>query len=125
MLPEPPVVGLPVHPLGFAWARLRHVRAPAEFLPYPLGPAKGAAHTVLPLAFVDQIVSTATQEIPPRPVQDRCPPAAPGSRTYEPGPLSAEVAGRPLEGHGLPHVFPLAPLCAPPAVAQDHPLGPQ
>src|SRR4051812_43112981 len=124
MLPEQPVVGLPVHPLGLLREGLRHVRAPAELLPYLLGPSQGADRRVLPLALVDKIVAVTAQEVASRPVQDRNPPAAPGPRTYEPRPLPAEVAGRPAEGDGLTHVYPLGCRISPVAVKEQHLLRP-
>jgi hypothetical protein len=105
------------------WAspgRLRHVRVPSEALPDRLCPAKSTVHLVLPLALVDEIVAITAQEVAPRPVQNRNPAAAPGSRTDEPGPLSTEVASRPAQGHGLLHVLPLFAWTASVAVCQDY-----
>src|SRR5215203_3912461 len=95
-----------VHPLGPLREGLRHVRAPSKALPDRLRPAKGTVHLVLPLTLVDQIVAMTAQKVASQPVQDCHPPAASGSRTDEPRPLPSEVARRPVEEHGLPHVFP-------------------
>src|SRR5688572_32777438 len=63
-----------------------------------------------------------TQEVAPRPVEDRYSPAAPASRTDKPRPLSTEVAGSPVKGHAFLYVFPFSAWITPVAVCQDHPL---
>src|SRR5215203_5115319 len=92
VLPPEALVGLPVHPLRLLWERLRYVRTPTEHLPDGLRLVKSPVHSVLPLALVDQIVAMTAQEILPRSVQDRHPPATYSSGTDEPRPLSSEVA---------------------------------
>src|SRR5829696_1997637 len=122
MLPPQPLVGAPVHPLGLLRERLRHVRATSEPFSDGLRLVKCPVHLIVPLALVDQSVAMAAQEVAPRPVQDCHPPAACRSGADEPRTLSTEVAGGPLEGHGLLHAFPLLPRSAPVAVEEQYPL---
>src|SRR5919199_134355 len=124
MLPPEPVIGLPVHPLGFLWELLHHVRAPSESLPYLLRPHESPVHFLVPLALVAEVVAMPAQEVAPRPVQDRNPPTAARSGADEPGPLSSEVARRPTQGYGLPYVFPFSGWTAPVTVEKYHLLWP-
>src|SRR5829696_1012557 len=107
MLPPEPLVRPPVHPLGLLRERLHHVRATTEPLSDLLCPVQSPVHLVVPLALIGEVVAVPAQEIAPRPVQDDHPPAAAGSGADKPGPLSSEVAGRPLQRYRLLHVFPL------------------
>src|SRR5215216_370619 len=120
VLPPEPLVGHPVHTFGLLREWLHHVRAAADALPNRLRPAKGTSHLVLPLALVDKIVAMTAQEVAPRSVKDRNPPAASSSRTDKPWPLSSEVAGRPAQGHGLLHIFPFSAWTASVTVKQGN-----
>ena len=64
----------------------------------------------------------AAQEMLPWPVQNCNPPAAARPGTDKPRPLSAEVAHRPSQGHGLPYLLPFSAWTASVAVSQDNPL---
>src|SRR5215208_2438233 len=108
MLPEHPHVDFQVHPPRLLRERLRHVRAPSEPPSYGLRLVECSVHPVLSLTPIGKVVAVATQEVAPRTVQNRNPPAASRSRTDKPRPLSPEVAGRPAQGHGLPYVFPFS-----------------
>jgi hypothetical protein len=119
-----PLIGLPVHPLGLLRERFHHVRAPSEPPTDVLCPVQSPVHLVVSLALVDQIVAMTAQEILPRSVQDRDPPAASGSRTDEPGPLPTEVARRPGKGHWLPYVLPFSTRTVAVPVKKYHPLWP-
>ncbi len=77
-------------------------------------------HPVVPLALVDEIVAVAAQEVAPRSVQDRNPPAAVRSGADEPGPLSSEVARSPGEWHRLLNVFPFTAQASPVAVEESY-----
>src|SRR5215213_3896641 len=111
-LPEQPRVGVVVHPFRLLGERLQRVGAAPEALPDLPRPPQGPVLLVLALALVAEVVAVPAQEILPRPVQDRYSLAAPNpvhhAQTDEPGPLSPEVARRPLQGHRFLHVLPLA-----------------
>src|SRR5215211_7870166 len=109
-----------VHPLRSLREELRHVRAPSESLPDGLCFAKSTVHLVLSLALVDQIVAMTAQEVAPWSVQKCNPPATTSSRTDKPRPLPSEVARRPAQGHGLPHLFPFSIWTAPVAKHEHH-----
>jgi hypothetical protein len=64
-------------------------------------------HFVLSLALVDQVVTMTAQKVVTQTVKESYPPTASGSRTDEPRPLPAKVAGTPVEGDVLLHIFPL------------------
>jgi hypothetical protein len=82
--------------------KFQHVGAAPEALPYLPRPPQGPVLLVLALALVAKVVAVAAQEILPRPVQDRHPPAVRYPGADEPGTLSPEVARRPLQEHGQP-----------------------
>ena len=90
-----------------------------EALPYLLCSPEGTVRLTLPLALVAKVVALAAQEIVPRPVKDRNPPAAARSGTDEPGPLSSKVACSPLKRHRLPHVLPVTTRASTPVTVEE------
>src|SRR5215217_2810666 len=92
MLPPEPLVGSPLHPFRLLRKGLRHVRAPSEPLPYGLCFVECPVHCAFSLALVDEVVAMTAQEVAPRSVKDRHPPAATRSGTDKPRPLPTEVA---------------------------------
>jgi hypothetical protein len=68
-----PHVAVVVHPLGLLGERLHHVRAPSQTLSNLLRPPQSPVLLVIALALVAEVVAVPTQEILPRPVQDRYP----------------------------------------------------
>jgi hypothetical protein len=77
MLPQQLHVGVVVHPLWSLGKWLHHVRASTELLSDLLRPSESPVTLLLALALVAQVVAVAAQEVLPRPVQLRHPPAAP------------------------------------------------
>ena len=120
VLPQQLDVGVMVHPLWPIGERLHHVSASAQMLPDLLRPSESPVPLVLALALVAKVIAMPAQKILPRPVQLRHPPAAPGSWADEPGALSPEVTGRPLQRHRFFDGLPLGTLSATVAVGEDY-----
>src|SRR5215210_1784388 len=124
MPPAQPHVGIEVHSLWLLRERLQHVGTTPETRPYLLCPSESTGLPVLSLALVAQVIAVSAQKILPRPVQNRHPPATRNLVNHagadEPGPLSPEVARRPLQRHHFFDGLPLGALSATVAVGEDH-----